>query len=178
MFYPGDPFEQRKRALIKKLAGGRGASGGGTRVGRPAGAGFGRGMHFGAFGGVPGQRPLAVPQLLGGLGSPGNSGFGTSQPTFGQPPQAPPQAPQPIAPPPPGPVSNYVAPSTSIRQPTPTYQNYLAPSVQGPAPSYTQFVEPYVAPPQVPTIPPTLLQTLLGNYGQPSMPAGYGTRYY
>lgn len=78
MFYPGDPFEQRKRQLIAKMAGSRGAggAGGGFRVGRAAGAGFGRGLGFGTAGGQ-GQRSVALPQMLAGYGGGlGNSEFG------------------------------------------------------------------------------------------------------
>lgn len=51
MFYPGDPVEERKRALIAKLSGrGRGGGAGGQKVGRAPGF-FGRGVAQG-FGGA------------------------------------------------------------------------------------------------------------------------------
>ena len=87
MFVPGDPIEQRKRALIAKMAGrGRGGqAGGGFKVGRPAGAGYGRGIGFGAAGGQ-GNRALALPQML--------AGYGQDQGGYGGGAQEAPQAPQ------------------------------------------------------------------------------------
>lgn len=85
MFYPGDPVEQRKKELLKKLAGQKGGSGGGFGVGRQ-GYGrlpgfFGRGMAFGGGikpdimggphnfgGGVMGQIPQAPPMGMGASG--------------------------------------------------------------------------------------------------------------
>lgn len=51
MFYPGDPIDERKRELIRKLMSGRNAQG--SRTGRSPGfAGFARGMGFGGIGGL------------------------------------------------------------------------------------------------------------------------------
>jgi len=90
MFVPGDPTEQRKRALIAKLMGrsGKGGAGGGLRVGRPAGAGFGRGLGFGGGGGnAMGQRGQALPQMLAGYGGEGQGyGQGASEAPQFQPP--------------------------------------------------------------------------------------------
>lgn len=73
MFYPGDPVEQRKRELIKRLSSsGKGAGGYGVSrsgLGRMPGF-FGRGV---GFGGMPGQSAAHNPFALAGM-SPGNSG--------------------------------------------------------------------------------------------------------
>ena len=67
MFYPGDPVEQRKQMLLKKLGGGgrSGRAGGGFRVGRQAGQ-FGGGMRAGQ-----GGQGQGLPGMLQGYGQGG-----------------------------------------------------------------------------------------------------------
>lgn len=85
MFYPGDPTEQRKRDLIKRLAGqrsqGRGAGGFGVSrqgLGRLPGF-YGRGIGFGSIspalagrggGGFPGAQGISQAQASPGGGPP------------------------------------------------------------------------------------------------------------
>lgn len=78
MFYPGDPVDERKRQLIKRLSGRQ--SGGGLRVGRAPGF-FGQGQRIGAMSGLAGK--------LGGYGG----GFVNIPPPQAPPPMAP-MAPQ------------------------------------------------------------------------------------
>jgi len=157
MFVPGDPIEQRKRALIAKMAGarGKGGAGGGFRVGRPSGAGFGRGMGFGAAGGQ-GNRALALPQLLGGYGGAGpggNSGFGSGVDTSVQ------NAPQ------------FTMDQDQMSMPgTETYSGPTISSFSG-----STSLQPAIS--------PQILKQLLGGYGQAPAPQqqmwGSGNnRYY
>jgi hypothetical protein len=68
MFYPGDPIEQRKKALLQRLSGQRrGAGGMGSPVGRQPGM-LGRGLMFGGHPGAQGlaHRPEQSPMFAGG----------------------------------------------------------------------------------------------------------------
>ena len=145
MFYPGDPTEERKRALIAKLAGSRGkggAAGGGFKVGRPAGAGFGRGIGFGGGGvGTSRMRGLAIPQMLSGYGQ-DTGGYGSG-------------AIEPPQPPPFSFIGDQMGPG-SFQQ---TYQGPSLGSLQGPS---------------SPTVNPFIKQLLQGYGQQPQMPTGYG----
>lgn len=90
MFYPGDPIEQRKQQLIKRLmaGGGRRDGGGGFGVAHSlASLGhfpgmFGGGMHFGNFGGG-----IAHPFGGGGVSTP--PGLAIAQGVNGPQPQSP-----------------------------------------------------------------------------------------
>jgi hypothetical protein len=97
MYIPGDPFEQRKRALISRLTAGRGRGSGfgGFRVERPA-AFLSRGLGMGS-GNPFVTRAAGLAQALSGYGGSTTQPAGPlpQNPEF--PPLAPPSVPTPDA---------------------------------------------------------------------------------
>jgi len=150
VFYPGDPIEQKKRALIARLAARN--SGRGSSLGVPLGhpqASYGRGVGFHPGGvGLPGH---GEPQGFPGQGNGPPQGFPPAGGN-GQDPNAPGNA--------------------QAQAPAQAQGGYMPPA----APQYQG--SPYQLDPGPTSLNPALLQ-LLQQYGQmPQMPQGGPNRFF
>jgi len=166
MFYPGDPTEQRKRALIAKLAGrGQGGAGGGSGVARAPGF-FGKGI---GFSGMPGNSAFGHAQ--GNQAFAGGGGLAGALSAYGGGDEQVQQTQQQFQP-----QSPYVDPN-----PVQHLQSPISGLNAGPQTAYMggALATGFNTGTQTAQISPIIKQ-LLAGYGQqqPQMPAGYGRSYY